>query len=134
MKSYRRGLPQIFSDETYTSRNFQQSNLSISTINYNNNNNNIMIIIIIIIIIIVIIIIIMSPLQDKGLPNLLHSSLSDACLFQVNQGKLLISSSHLVLCLPCLLFTIHGLPLRYSNIPSIISSSRRALRMYTFIL
>ena len=36
-------------------------------------------------------------------PNLLHSSRSDACLFQVTLAKLPISSLHLVLYLACLL-------------------------------
>ena len=44
----------------------------------------------------------------RASPNLLHSSLSDACLLQVTQAKLQISSLHLVLCLPCLLLPSLG--------------------------
>ena len=46
----------------------------------------------------------LSSLQDKGLPQPSSLSLLAACLFHVTWAKLLISSLHLVLCLPCLFF------------------------------
>ena len=61
--------------------------------------------------------------RTKAFHNFLHSFLSAACLFKVTPTKLPISSFHLILCLPCLFFTIPWLPFYYSNYRSIICSS-----------
>ena len=70
-------------------------------------------------------------------PNLLHSSLSDVCLFQVTTVKLLISSLHLVFCLLCLYFIIPGLPFCYFNTSFIIPLSHNlscSCPLFSFIV